>query len=622
MATRAPRMSSIFRWPSTEWAARAMRAIDDLIVPWSCCVCGTDDPRREERAPFCADCRAELLDGAGQACPRCGMSVGPYARVDDGCAECRGRSLGFDAAIALAPYQGPIRALCLRLKHKPDAWIAPWLVDLLMEERPALRAEARAAEAIVVPVPLHWWRLWERGYNQSDELAYRLAARLGLRTSCALRRIRPARKLAGLGRAERARLLQGAFLVRPGLARFVKGRTVFLVDDVLTTGATCGAAARALKKAGARRVVSVVIARAERDGGGVASTAVVSPEVSTPGSEPGSFLVRVTEEAMPTETLRIGSRGSQLALWQANWVASRLRAIHPGLDVTIVPIKTHGDRDQNSALASLGGLGLFTKEIQRALLDDEVDIAVHSLKDLPTRGPDALVLGAVPAREDVADALIAPKYQTLDQLPDGATVGTGSLRRRAQLLHIRPGLNVVGIRGNVETRLGQAIEGSLDAVVLAEAGLRRLGLERHVTERLGPPRFLPAVGQGALGIECRVSDTKTRALLAPLNDPPTRRAVTAERVALAELEGGCMIPLGAWGRDTEDGWLALDVAVFGADGRERAAVSVRGPFGDPEGIGLRVAQALRSRGAERLLRSVSPAGDTSDATGKGSPDGR
>ena len=173
---------------------------------------------------------------------------------------------------------------------------------------------------------------------------------------------------------------------------------------------------------------------------------------------------------MTAATLRIGTRGSQLARWQADWVADRLRKAHPGLDVELVEIKTQGDRDRNSPLAAIGGLGLFTKEIQRALVDGTVEVAVHSLKDLPTRGPDGLTLGAVPAREDVADALIAPALRTLDALPDGATVGTGSLRRRAQLLHARPDLNVVGVRGNVETRLNQALGGPLDAVVLAEAG--------------------------------------------------------------------------------------------------------------------------------------------------------
>lgn len=299
--------------------------------------------------------------------------------------------------------------------------------------------------------------------------------------------------------------------------------------------------------------------------------------------------------------VRIGTRGSRLARWQAEWVADRLRALHPGLAVELVEIKTHGDRDRNSPLAAIGGTGLFTKEIQRALADSAVEIAVHSLKDLPTQGPEGLTLGAVPPREEVADALIAPVHRTLDDLPAGATIGTGSLRRRAQLLHARADLKVVGVRGNVETRLNQALHGTLDAVVLAEAGLRRLGLEGHITDRLGPPRFLPAVGQGALGIECQRDDAATLALLAPLDDPVTHRAVLAERRTLAELEGGCMIPLAAWARDTAEG-LALDAAVFDPDGLERVFSALTGPRNDPDELGRRVAQELRAQGADRLLR--------------------
>ena len=250
-------------------------------------------------------------------------------------------------------------------------------------------------------------------------------------------------------------------------------------------------------------------------------------------------------------TIRIGTRGSRLARWQADWVAERLRGLNPELRVELVEIKTHGDRDRNSPLAAIGGVGLFTKEIQRAVRDGSVDVAVHSLKDLPTQGLDELLLAAVPAREDVADALIAPEYQTIEGLPQGARVGTGSPRRRAQLLFLRPDLQVTSLRGNVETRLNQALLGRLDAVMLAWAGLHRLGLERHITQRLDPSEFLPAVGQGALGIECRRDDAATIALLEPLDDPVTRRAVLAERAALAALEGGCTLPMAAWARDVE-----------------------------------------------------------------------
>jgi hydroxymethylbilane synthase len=302
--------------------------------------------------------------------------------------------------------------------------------------------------------------------------------------------------------------------------------------------------------------------------------------------------------------VRIGTRGSALARWQSGWVADQLRALHPGLEVELVEIKTQGDRDRNSPLSAIGGAGLFTKEIQRALVEGAVEIAVHSLKDLPTAGPSGLTLGAVPPREEVADALIAPIYRTLDALPQGASVGTGSLRRRAMLLHARPDLNVVGIRGNVDTRLNKALSGELDAVVLAEAGLRRLGLERHVTDRLAAPAFLPAVGQGALGIECRIDDARTLALLAPLDDHETHRAVIAERRLLAELEGGCMIPLAALARDSDDDLLSLDAAVYSPDGQEKIAASDTGPRHDPEELGRKVAELLRARGAERVLKMV------------------
>ncbi len=314
------------------------------------------------------------------------------------------------------------------------------------------------------------------------------------------------------------------------------------------------------------------------------------------------------------DAIRIGARGSHLARWQAEWVADRLRGLHPGLAVELVEIRTQGDRDRNTPLASMAtaGTGLFTKEIQRAVGDGSVDVAVHSLKDLSTRGPAGLVLAAVPPREDVADALIAPAHRTLDALPAGARVGTSSPRRRAQLLYRRPDLEVVTLRGNVETRLNHALEGRLDAVVLAWAGLKRLGLERHVTDRLEPPAFLPAVGQGALGIECRRDDEAVLMLLRALDDPATHRAVRTERAALAELEGGCIIPMAAWARDVEgdagEGMsevpgpaLAIDAVVLDPDGRERVSVSLRGPRDDPDGLGRRAAQVLRDRGAEPLL---------------------
>ena len=316
----------------------------------------------------------------------------------------------------------------------------------------------------------------------------------------------------------------------------------------------------------------------------------------------------MTAPAYIDGTIRIGTRGSRLARWQADWVAERLRQLNPQLRVELVEIKTHGDRDRNSPLAAIGGVGVFTKEIQRAVRDGLVNVAVHSLKDLPTQGLDDLLLVAVPAREDVADALIAPEYQTIEGLPRGARVGTGSPRRRAQLLFLRPDLQVTSLRGNVETRLNQALEGRLDAVMLASAGLHRLGLERHITQRLDPSEFLPAVGQGALGIECRRDDAATVAMLERLDDPVTRRAVLAERAALAALEGGCTLPMAAWARDFDADEtdprvpaLAISAAVFDPDGHDRVAVSLYGPRDEPDNLGRRAAQALCEQGAMVLM---------------------
>lgn len=244
------------------WFSAGVEALGDLVLPWECPICEGDGSG--EGAPFCPDCRTELLEAADEACPRCASPVGPWAVHAAGCGQCKGRSLGFDAAVALGPYQGPIRDLCLRLKHENNAWIAPWLADVLIEARPFLRNEAksRLEPPLVVPIPLHWRRRWTRGYNQAEELARGLARGLDLPRCHALRRVKATAISARLGKAERARSLRGAFRVRAGRNARLKGRSVFLVDDILTTGATCAAAARALKKAGAARVIAVVIARA------------------------------------------------------------------------------------------------------------------------------------------------------------------------------------------------------------------------------------------------------------------------------------------------------------------------------------------------------------------------
>jgi ComF family protein len=240
------------------WLDAMGRAVDALVFPWSCAVCGLEG----QGGAFCPSCRKDLLDGAAKAaasdCPRCALPAGPYADLRRGCAACRGRTIGFDAAVALGPYEGTLRELCLRLKHERNAWLAPGLCELWAEARAEAIGEL-PSDAWIVPVPLHWWRHWRRGYNQAEALAHGLARRLKRPVRRSLRRVAATDKLAVLSRTERTKTMRGAFRARRNAS--LKGRTIILVDDVLTTGATCGAAARALKRAGAKRVIVAVIAR-------------------------------------------------------------------------------------------------------------------------------------------------------------------------------------------------------------------------------------------------------------------------------------------------------------------------------------------------------------------------
>lgn len=295
---------------------------------------------------------------------------------------------------------------------------------------------------------------------------------------------------------------------------------------------------------------------------------------------------------------RLGTRGSRLARWQAEWVAARLGEL--GVDVELVFISTQGDVKTGS-IGSIGGQGVFTKEIQRALLDDEVDFAVHSLKDLPTLPVDGLQLAAVPPRESVCDVLATSAAADFASLPAGARVGTGSMRRCAQLLHARSDLEVLDIRGNVETRLQKLDDGQYDAIVLAEAGLKRLGLTDRITQVLPVEIMLPAVGQGALGIEIRGDDQAAAAALAALDDPVSHAAVIAERSMLAALQGGCLAPIAAWGRSIDDDRLQLDGVVLSKDGSHRLSASQTGPHTEAEQIGIRVAELLLRQGAANLV---------------------
>lgn len=295
--------------------------------------------------------------------------------------------------------------------------------------------------------------------------------------------------------------------------------------------------------------------------------------------------------------IRLGTRGSALARWQAEWVASELTAL--GVAVEMIHIKTAGDVT-SGPLGEIGGQGLFTKEIQRALLDERIDLAVHSLKDLPTEQVPGLRLGAVPPRERAGDAFVSQQFATLDALPRGGKIGTGSARRRAQLLYHRPDLMVEDIRGNVDSRLAKLDAGEYAAIVLAEAGLVRLELSERITQVIPREIMLPAVGQGALGLEIREADESTATLLAPLNHPPTHAMVAAERAMLAALRGGCLAPVGVWSR-IEDEQLLVDAVVLNAVGNQRVDAAHAGAPDEAVSIGLAVADSLLGLGAAELL---------------------
>jgi hydroxymethylbilane synthase len=301
--------------------------------------------------------------------------------------------------------------------------------------------------------------------------------------------------------------------------------------------------------------------------------------------------------------LVIGTRGSALARWQAEWVKARLQAAHPGLDVSLAIIKTTGDKILDVPLAKVGGKGLFVKEIEEALLAGTVDLAVHSMKDVPTALPDPLHLAAVPRREDPFDALISRAAVPLAKLPAGATIGTSSLRRQAQLLAYRPDLKIVSLRGNLDTRLRKVSEGAMDAIVLAAAGLRRLGWADRITEILPPAVSLPAIGQGALGIECRREDERVNDLVRALDDPETAACVAAERAFLTRLEGGCQVPIAAYATLQVEG-LTLEGLIAGVRGERVLRERIVGARGDGPKLGRELGERLLARGGEAILRAV------------------
>lgn len=302
--------------------------------------------------------------------------------------------------------------------------------------------------------------------------------------------------------------------------------------------------------------------------------------------------------------LRIATRGSALALWQANYIRERLAQLH-GVESELVRIRTSGDNFQSSSAAEVsqqtGTKGIFIKELEEALLAGTADLAVHSMKDVPTENPAGLIFPAITKREDVRDCLISRDGSDLKNLPSAGRVGTSSLRRQAQLWHYRPDLELLELRGNVDTRLKKIAAGEFDAIVLATAGINRLGASDRITQILPPEIMLPAVGQGALGIEIRVDDREILRLVTALDDAESHAAVTAERALLRELEGGCQIPLGAWAR-RENGELRLEACVFSADGKEFVRKELRGSTEEAEKLGVRLGQVLIEAGADRILR--------------------
>ncbi|MGE4404810.1 hydroxymethylbilane synthase [Pseudomonas sp.] len=301
--------------------------------------------------------------------------------------------------------------------------------------------------------------------------------------------------------------------------------------------------------------------------------------------------------------IRIATRKSALALWQAEYVKARLEASHPGLKVSLVPMVSRGDKLLDAPLAKIGGKGLFVKELETALLENEADIAVHSMKDVPMEFPAGLGLYCICEREDPRDAFVSNRYDSLDALPPGSVVGTSSLRRQAQLLARRPDLKIQFLRGNVNTRLAKLDAGEYDAIILAAAGLIRLGFGERIRSSIGVDESLPAGGQGAVGIECRTADSELHQLLACLNDPATATRVTAERALNKRLNGGCQVPIACYAvLEGEQLWLRGLVGQ--PDGTLLLRAEGRAPAAEAEALGVRVAEELLAQGAEQILKAV------------------
>lgn len=301
--------------------------------------------------------------------------------------------------------------------------------------------------------------------------------------------------------------------------------------------------------------------------------------------------------------LIIGTRQSLLAMWQSNYIAGRLREEYPGCEVTLKKIVTKGDRILDVPLAKIGGKGLFTKEIEQELLDGTIDLAVHSLKDMPTVLPEGLCLTAITERANVGDAFVSNKYNSIEELPEGSVLGTSSLRRRAQLLARRPDLKIVDLRGNVDTRLKKLDEGQMDAIILAAAGLTRLGHADRIKEIIPQSYCLPAVGQGALAIECRTDNFKVRQMLDFLNDTATKQATDAERAFLGLLEGGCQVPIGVHA-EVNEGRIAMEAVIASLDGSTVLRDTAEGNAADAVTLGRTLGQKMLDNGGREILAAI------------------
>lgn len=293
-----------------------------------------------------------------------------------------------------------------------------------------------------------------------------------------------------------------------------------------------------------------------------------------------------------------------MALWQANYVAEAIKKEHPSYCVELRELTTKGDRILDAPLAKIGGKGLFTKELEQAMLDGAVDLAVHSLKDMPTEVPDGLVIGAITTRLDPGDAFVSAHYAAVEDLPVGARVGTSSLRRRAQLLAVRPDLTICDLRGNVNTRLAKLDAGEFDAIVLAAAGLKRLGFERRIRSILPRSVMLPAVGQGALAIECRVGDAAILSTIAFLRDAGMTTAAQAERAFLRRVEGGCQIPVGVYAEVDTDGQISIDAMIASVDGQRICRSDAHGAGEQAEVLGTALAEELLDAGGREILKEI------------------